>query len=194
MSDIPQHHIVYGTCKDYVTGETITDTDDERIRQGLARLLVEGKGFAKDELEMRRTIETLFAQQFVTSKIDIIIHCNGKRFMVLRYGPGSLVTRERSAIAAARVFDEEYRIPFAIVTNGEDAEIMDTLSGEVIGTGLEAIPSREDALKMFEHAQFALFADDKKRERELRILNAFDVELCCVGSPCALPKAPEGRG
>ena len=41
MADIPSHHYIYGTCVDYITGETIVDTDDERCRQELAKLLVE---------------------------------------------------------------------------------------------------------------------------------------------------------
>ena len=47
MADIPSHHYIYGTCVDYLTGETIVDTDDERCRQELAKLLVEKKGYAK---------------------------------------------------------------------------------------------------------------------------------------------------
>jgi hypothetical protein len=194
MTDIPQHHIVYGTCTDYVTGETLTDTDDERIRQRIARLLVEEKGFPKNALEMRRTIETLFAGQFVVSKVDITVHHGGRRFMIIRYAPGSLVTRERSAVAAARVLEREYRIPLAVVTNGQDAELLDTATGEVLGTGLAAIPGREQAAAMFAGLQFVPFRDEAKNERELRILNAFDVEVCCAGSPCVLPRAPEGRG
>ena len=31
------HHLIYGTLNDYLTGEELTDTDDERIRQALAR-------------------------------------------------------------------------------------------------------------------------------------------------------------
>lgn len=194
MTDIPLHHIVYGTCQDFVTGETLTDTDDERIRQGLARFLVEEKGYGKGELEMRQKIETLFAKQFVSSKIDITVHHEGKRCMILRYGAGSLVTRERSAIAAARVLDEAYRIPLAVVTNGRDAELLDTKNGQVLGTGMEAIPSRQELADMYDSFEFASFDDEKKRERELRILNAFDIEVCCAGGPCALPEAPEGRG
>ena len=52
------HHFVYGSLQDYLTGEELPDTDDERFRQQLARLLVEEKGFAKAELEPRLSIET----------------------------------------------------------------------------------------------------------------------------------------
>lgn len=192
MTDIPLHHFVYGTCTDYVTGEKLPDTDDERYRQKLARLLVEEKGYAGEELEMRRTIETLFNKQFVTSRVDITVHHQGRRFMILRYAPGSLVTRERSAIAAARVLDPEYRIPLAVVTNGEDAELLDTADGRVLGRGLAAIPDRMEAAGLFASLDFSPITDEKKREQELRILNAFDVEVCCAGGPCALPGAPEG--
>ncbi len=192
MTDIPLHHIVYGTCVDYVTGETLTDTDDERIRQKIARMLVEEKGYSKEDLEMRQKIETLFAKQFVVSKIVVVLHHNGKRFLIIRYGPGSLVTRERPAIAAARMLDEKYRIPLAAVTNGEDAELLDTATGKVLATGLEAIPDKKEATKMFDTLDFFPFIDEKKRERELRILNAFDIEVCCAGGSCALPKVPEG--
>ncbi|MBU0908748.1 MAG: type I restriction enzyme HsdR N-terminal domain-containing protein [Proteobacteria bacterium] len=194
MADIPLHHIVYGTCTDYVTGETLTDTDDERTRQQLARLLVEEKSYPKSALEMRRKIETLFAGQFVVSKVDITVHHEGRRCMIIRYAPGSLVTRERSAVAAARVLDKEYRIPLAVVTNGKDAELLDTETGEVLGTSLAAIPAMAELAQMFDKLHFAPLNDRAKSERELRILNAFDVEICCAGGPCALPRAPEGRG
>jgi hypothetical protein len=47
MADIPSHHYIYGTCIDYITGETIVDTDDERCRQDLAKFLVERRGMPK---------------------------------------------------------------------------------------------------------------------------------------------------
>lgn len=183
--------MIYGNLADYVTGEPLVDTDDERYRQKLARLLVEERGFAKNELEMRRRIETLFAHQFVASKIDIVVSITGQRVMVLRYGPGSLVTRERPAIAAARVLEENQIIPLAVVTNGEDAELLNARTGKVLATGLAAIPTREAVLKMMPTLDFTSVAP-KRREPELRILNAFDVEICCAGGPCALPGAKEG--
>ena len=191
MADIPSHHMIYGSLVDFVTGEPLVDTDDERYRQKLARLLVEEKGFAKSELTMRCRIETLFAKQFVASKIDIVVSIADQRVMVLRYGPGSLVTRERSAIAAARVLEESQLIPLVVVTNGEDAELLDTRTGKVLGTGLDVIPTREAVVALLPGLDFSPLAP-ARREPELRILNAFDVETCCAGGPCALPNAQEG--
>ncbi len=191
MADIPLHHFIYGNCRDFVTGEELVDTDDERVRQELARLLVEEKGYAKEDLEPRLKIETLFAKQFVVSKIDLVVKIDGRRLLAIRYGPGSLVTRERAAIAAAHVLDPGQRIPLVLITNGKDAEFIDTLTGTVLGNGMAAIPLREDIEAMAKFLDFSPYPESK-RERELRILNAYDVQVCCAGSPCALPKAPEG--
>ena len=179
MTEIHTHHLVYGTLQDFLTDAELTDTDDERFRQQLARMMVEELGYHRDELEPRRYIETLFSSQFVRSTIELTANLKGKRFLVLRYGPGSLVSRERSAIAAARVLEKEYQIPLAVVTNGRDAELLDTATGEIIATGMTAIPSRKRAEEMLPELNFRAPLKKEKRERELRILNAFDVEICC---------------
>ncbi|MFU8819749.1 MAG: type I restriction enzyme HsdR N-terminal domain-containing protein [Desulfurivibrio sp.] len=191
MSDVASHHLIYGHLADFITGEPLVDTDDERYRQRLARLLVEERGFAKTEIEPRLVIETLFAGNFVSSKIDFVVRIEGKRLLLLRYGPGSLVTRERPALAAARVIDPTQVIPFTVVSNGEDAELLDSRSGKVLDQGLAAIPNRATLTAQLPRLDFSPLAAER-REPELRILNAFDVEVCCAGAPCALPNAQEG--
>lgn len=191
MTDIPSHHMIYGHCTDYITGEKLVDTDDERYRQELARAMVEERGWAKEDVEMRLSIETLFNKQFVTSKITMTMSTAGKCCLIIRYAPGSLVTRERSALAAARVLDENYQIPLAVVTNGRDAELLDTYNGEVLAKGMDAIPTKAEVEQMASGLRFDPY-DPERRERELRILNAFDVEICCAGAPCALPNVKEG--
>jgi len=184
--------MIYGTLSDFLTGKSIVDTDDERYRQKIARFMVTEKGYNKNELIPRLKIETLFNRNFVTSTIDLVIVLAAQRLIVLRYGPGSLVTRERPAIAAARVLIQEYQIPYAVVTNGEDAEFLETAHGKVLARGLQGIPTREEAISLLTDCSFAPPPSEEKRERELRILNAFDQEVCCAGGPCALPSASEG--
>lgn len=180
MSEPSSHHLIYGQLDDYLTGEKLVDTDDERIRQQLAQMMVEEKGYDKEELEPRCFIETLFNRHFVRSTIDLCVRIVDRRFMIIRYGPGSLVSRERSAIAAARVLDNMYRIPLSVVTNGQDAELIDTNSGAILGRGLYAIPDRSRAEELLPGLAFLPPLENDKRERELRVLNAFDLERCCL--------------
>ncbi len=183
---IPSHHLVYGTLKDFLNGEELPDTDDERFRQQLAQMLVEEKGYAVNELEPRLFIETTFNKIFVRSVIDLTVSVADKRLFVLRYGPGSLVTREKSALAAARVLDPDYCIPLSIVTNGRDAELLETCSGKVLATGMEAIPDRQEAGKLIEQYHCSPPVDPAERERTLRVLNVFDLQVCCRGDSCGL--------
>ena len=176
----PSHHLIYGVLHDYLTGEELTDTDDERIRQKLTKMMVMDKGYAPQELHPRRYIETLFARCYVRSTIELTIRLQEKDILIIRYGPGSLVSRERAAIAAARVLNHDYQIPLAVVTNGDDAELLDTSTGKILGYGLQSIPDRAAAMALLDQLEFLPPRPPEARERELRILNAFDVERCCV--------------
>jgi len=187
MVDTSGHHIIYGTLRDYLSGEELPDTDDERYRQQLAKLMVEEKGFAASELQPRLTIETTFNSQFVRTLIELTVCISERRVMIIRYGPGSLVTRERPAVAAARILDPAYRIPLAVVTNFRDAELVETKFGRVLDTGMDCIPARNELQAMVENLEFEPFTDEVKREREARILNVFDAEVCCRNGTCELP-------
>jgi hypothetical protein len=178
------HHFVYGSLRDYLTGEELPDTDDERFRQQLARLLVEEKGFAKSELAPRLVIETLFNSIFVRSVIDLTVSLNGQRRLILRYGPGSLVTREKPALAAARLLDTAYCIPLAVVTNGLDAELLETAAGKVLAVGMTAIPDRARLAELTAQHPPRPPLTGAERERNLRVLNAFDLEVCCRKERC----------
>ena len=50
------HHLILGQLKDFITGETLPDTHDERYRQKLARLLVTSGGFSKNEVRPRMEV------------------------------------------------------------------------------------------------------------------------------------------
>ncbi len=166
------HKRILGKTIDFITGREITDTDDERYRQKIARFLVEEKGYAKEEIETKRRIEMTIGDEKVLSMVDFIVKVDGAAFMAIRYGPGSLVTRERPALASARIL-ENYQIPFTVVTNGEGAEVLDTFSGRVIGTGLDAVPHRNTAVGQLKSIALHPLSV-KQLEAEKRILSAYD--------------------
>ncbi|WP_028584203.1 type I restriction enzyme HsdR N-terminal domain-containing protein [Desulfogranum mediterraneum] len=184
MIDTSGHHLVYGVLHDYLSGEELVDTDDERIRQDLARMLVEDLGYERSALEPRLKIISDFNGKQVESLVELAVRVKGRRLFILRYGPGSLVTREQAAIAAARILEPDYRIPLAVVTNGRDAELLDTRTGKVLGTGMASIPDRLQAETLCQEYPFEPYLDGKQRERALRILNVFDEEICCADSKC----------
>ena len=181
MAEHLSHHLVYGTLKDYLTGEELTDTDDERLRQQISKMMVETLGYRRQDLEPRLFIDTLFTRNFVRSTIDLTVTLDGRQFMIIRYGPGSLVSRERAALAAARLLNRSYRIPLAVVTNARDAVLLDTVTAKVLKEGMQSIPDRQEAVRLLPHLVFLPPQDEDKRIREQRILNAFDLERCCIG-------------
>jgi uncharacterized protein (DUF342 family) len=92
--------------------------------------------------------------------------------MVLRCVPGSLVSRQRETLAAARLLDV-YQIPFSVVTDGEDAQLLETPRGSVLAQGMDAIPSKEEAIQRMKEIEFQPFPQEKI-EREKIIFRSYD--------------------
>ncbi|NCO67379.1 MAG: hypothetical protein CO148_05085 [Nitrospirae bacterium CG_4_9_14_3_um_filter_41_27] len=161
---------------DFITGQALIDTDDERIRQTIERFLIEEKGYSKKDIEVDREFEIIIGEKIHKSKVDLIVSLEEKRFTIIKCSRGSLVSREREVLSCARILDT-YQIPFAVITNGEDAEVLETSSGEVIGLGLEAIPSRYQAIEAIRSIEFKGLPKERI-EKEKRIYLAFEAIKC----------------
>lgn len=163
---------ILGKTTDFITGREIKDTDDERLRQRLARYLVEKKGYAKNDIEVKRRIEMLIEGEKIYSMVDFVITIGRTSFMVIKYGPGSLVTRERPALAIARIL-EEHEIPLTVVTNGEDAEVLETATGNIVSTGIDSIPAKASLLEQYKDRVLRTLSPGQI-EAEKRVLSAYD--------------------
>lgn len=71
-------------------------------------------------------------------------------------------------------------MPLVLITNGEDAEIMDGDSGKVIATGLENIPDKEKIIKNWTFFSFKLI-NDTIFDQASKIAFACEVDGSC---PC----------
>ena len=173
------HHLILGELVDFITGETIQDTHDERYRQKLARLLVKNKGYLKKEIEPRCNLLVAAEDKKAMVKIDFKITLSGRICMIIKYGPGSLVTRHRPALAASRLV-ATYQIPIVVVTNGENADILEGATGSVISSGLESIPGKYELIERVKNTHFDSIST-KQAEMESMIMYAFEIDGSC---PC----------
>lgn len=173
------HHLILGECTDFITGETIMDTYDERYRQKIARLLVNSKGYQKNDIRPHNNLLVKAGEKRAIIKIDYLISLANRVCMIIKFGPGSIVTRHRPLLAASRLVTS-YQIPIAVATNGEDAEILEGSSGRVISQGLDTIPARKD-LHDFVSGDIFSPIPPERAELESRILYCYEVDGSC---PC----------
>lgn len=173
------HHLILGELKDFITGRMLADTLDERCRQQIARLLVEQKGYRKQDIETRRPLVVQADDRKARVNIDFVVHAAGMAAMIIRFAPGSIVTRRRPALATSRLV-APYQVPVAVATNGRDAEVIDGFTGEVFGRGLEAIPSRP-RLEQAAAAGGRRAISGRRAQLEARIFYCYEVDGSC---PC----------
>ncbi|MBU1397611.1 MAG: type I restriction enzyme HsdR N-terminal domain-containing protein [Proteobacteria bacterium] len=173
------HHLILGKTTDYITGEIIEDTHDERYRQKIARLLVNEKLYNKLDIKLRHELLVKAGEKKAIIRVDFLISMGNRICIIIKYGPGSIITRHRPALSASRLV-ASYQVPVVVVTNGVDADILDGSTGKVISNGLDAIPTKLELLKLSEKFIFSEIPETKI-EAESRILYAYEVDGSC---PC----------
>lgn len=164
------------TLKDCLTGVDIPFSNKDNIRQKILKFLIESKGFLKEDIAVDREIVLSMEDVHVSSAVDISIRLHGLTLMVWKCASGSVVSRQRQIIAAARLL-EEYVVPLAVVTNGQEVELLDALTEKVIGSGFGSLPSRQDLLEMGKAISLTV-PHAKKIAYEQRILYTYDAISC----------------
>ena len=162
----------YDRLVDFVTGKEIPNVGVEERRQVVERFLVESKGYEKKEIEVDAPLAFDVGGEPFRSTVDLVVRIEDTRFMVFKLAPGSLGSRHRETLAAARLLDT-YQIPLSVVTNGEEAEILNTATGDIEAQGMQAIPSRKEARRRLETLSLEPYAEDKV-ERERIIFRSYD--------------------
>ena len=173
------HHLILGKTTDYITGEIIEDTHDERYRQNIARLLVTNCLYDKKDIISRHELLIKAGNNRAILKIDFLVSPGNRICMIIKYGPGSITTRHRPALAASRLV-ASYQVPVVVVTNGVDADILDGPTGKVISSGLDAIPPKQELLELSGKFIFSEIPENRA-DAESRILYAYEVDGSC---PC----------
>lgn len=173
------HHLVMGELTDFLSGRTIADTLDERYHQKLARYLVNTLGYPKDGIVQKKEVVIRTGDQAARIVVDFLVGNGSRVDMMVKYAPGSLVTRRLSNLALSRIIEPAY-IPVVVTTNGEDAEVICGLTGKVLGEGIRAVPGPADAL-MTRIPDPPVAVPEDLFEKASRIAFACEVDGAC---PC----------
>jgi len=160
------------TLVDFVTGETIPDIGAEGNRQAVERILVETLGYAKNDIAVDVDIAMTIGGDPYRSQIDLVVSVDGFQFLAVKCAAGSLGSREREILAAARLLGT-YQIPLAVVSDGKTAMVLDTITGKKIGEGLHMIPSKARGREILKTAKLQPLAPERL-EREKLIFRSYD--------------------
>ena len=110
------------------------------------------------------------------SQVDLVVRVDDGRqpVMVIKCAAGSLGSREREIVAAARLL-EDAPVPLAVVSDGQTAIVLDAASGKKTAEGLAAIPSKQAAIRLLESYRPVRWAAERL-EREKLIFRTYDKE------------------
>jgi hypothetical protein len=148
------------------------------VRHIAERLLLGEKGYVQADVRKDIRFPVTLGAETLESSVDFLVTVDNRRAMVIKCAPGSLSSRERHVVAAARVLDS-LPVPVAIVMDPMNAVVLDTTTGKVTGEGFEAVPSKEQLIAMLAGKELLPIAPEKL-EREKRVLLAFDALRCSI--------------
>jgi hypothetical protein len=167
-------HKTYTLITDFISGKEIPNVGAEENRQRVAQFLVNAKGFSKEDIEVDVDIEMTVAGETYRSQIDLVVslESGSSRFMAIKCAAASLGSREREILAASRLLCEN-QLPFSVVSDGKTAIVLDTVSGQKLGEGLKAIPSKDEIREKLKTLQLQPFPKEKVA-REKLIFRSYD--------------------
>jgi hypothetical protein len=157
---------------DFVTGQSTPNVGAEANRQRVERLLIEEKGFQRDDILVDAPIQMDIDGEPYHSTVDLVIQIDSRPLMAVKCAAGSLGSREREIVSAARLFGDS-PMPLAVVSDGTTATVLDTLTGKQKGEGLASIPSRTEAIELARRDPLPSIAPDRLA-RERLVFRSYD--------------------
>lgn len=166
--------------RDKLVREKIQKEDElETLATGDARLIIaellEKLGYSEDDIERDKGFEVSTSTHSATCSTDFIIRMNGRRFMAIKCNM-ALDSRERHILSFCRAA-ESHIIPFAVITDGIECRMMDTMSGKTLTDHLEKLPDRKAALEYLDTHPEETYPEDKIH-RAKQMLLAFETTMC----------------
>ncbi len=179
------HEVSLGyTIADYLSGESIEATTYEDLRQAIARMLVERKGYPAKRLRSKVPVTFPVGEGSYTRAVDLVAYDeSGRPLVLVLFCAGEVETYIREAVAAARLM-EEGAPPLAVVTDTQSAALISVGDGERLEhRDYQALPDWDRLAGLAKEVP-AYELTDKKRVVEGRLLYALSELRACCGDEC----------
>jgi len=157
---------------DFITGQPVSNVGAEANRQQVERYLVEQKGYRREEVKVDAPIDVEIDGEVYRSSVDLIVQLEGRPLMAVKCAAGSLGSREREIVSAARLYGTS-PLPLAVVSDGSGATVLDAATGKKKGDGLAAIPTRSQAVNLAQAEPLPPVAPDRLA-REKLVFRSYD--------------------
>jgi hypothetical protein len=162
------------TINDYLTGEEIELTTYEDIRQALAKILVQEKGYPRENIFPKVELKLDIAEpgkKTFTITLDFIVKDQEKPVMLLAFCAGEVSSYVRQYISVARLFEPP--IPLVLVTDTNDARLVRTSDKKVLAQGFHSIPTWSELRKLCSNLPEIPPLAQEKKQKETRLAYAF---------------------
>ncbi|MGA6925904.1 MAG: type I restriction enzyme HsdR N-terminal domain-containing protein [Desulfosarcina sp.] len=132
---------------DFITGQVVPNLGAEANRQQVERYLVETKGYRPEDITVDAPIDVPIDGDVYRSVVDLVVQIDGRPLMAIKCAAGSLGSREREIVSAARLYGSS-PLPLAVVSDGVQAIVLDGATGKKRGKGVAAIPTRREMVDL----------------------------------------------
>jgi 2-hydroxy-3-keto-5-methylthiopentenyl-1-phosphate phosphatase len=146
------------------------------VRRSIWEFLTQQKGFDLKEVEIDPQFKIVLSNCEASVSIDFIVNISSLSFMVIRCVQSAIESWERCVIAFSRAV-KEYQIPYAVVTDGENARIYTMLTGSLVSDSINSLPTHQEAVEQMKDFK-KIACPSTKLEKEKRIIYAFEGIKC----------------
>jgi hypothetical protein len=146
------------------------------IKQKVWEFLIKEKQFNPEEIETDPEFRLTLTDCEITVRTDFVVNLSSASFMVIQCKSIAIESWERYVTSFARVI-KDYQIPYAVVTDGENARIIDVHAGKLIGKSLSELFNRQEVMNKMKDFK-KIPCPVNRLEREKRIVYAFEGIKC----------------
>ncbi|KUJ96547.1 MAG: hypothetical protein PWR24_653 [Desulfonauticus sp.] len=175
---------------DYLTGKEIELTTYEDLRQSLAKILVEEKGYPKKQIKPKVKLKIQLKDCSYDIVLDFVVfNEENQPMLLLAFCAGEVASFVRQYVAAARLFTPP--IPLVLVTDTKEAYLVQAKDKKVLEKGYFAIPTYEELKVLVQKAPLPNL-EAVQREKESCVAHAyFALSDSCCSRACQLKDKSE---